>query len=541
MLTEGMPNKLHKKFISESSNLSSTKLSDLPIKIQQQFLYEDLQKNKGTLSRNIQKTFSKILKKEDRYKSNPILQNSFPQELELAPMVIPPKKIVSPNIEISINKKLDNDSQIQNLQVYKNNLETMASQKPIVNSELDVYKQLQKNMNNKFKCLPENKDTIKNINSRYTIKKIGEESAYGGIYRIDDLENKNYPLVVKETPFRNYGKIFSKLKDEDPIIFANQPLSQDALKYDVWIELLVLRLSTELHRQNICPNVPILLDYTICNNCDYVDCTYPEIEIGNYFPYQPMKDGMKMPVQNCTKRKNCILYWTELGYSNARSFLNKMDEKTNSLMFEETIISMIFQVLIGLYSLQFYFGINHFDLHLGNILVMKNKDYSKGTWEYIINKKSYFLPVFGFYFCLWDFGYATIPSKNIRNELLENNNRYYSELKGTKPDSKETQTSTGYSFLSKIDNEKPNINTVDYRHFAKGIERFIMTYPNYQSFTNLISILEIIKFSTLPIDKLIEKVFFNKYSKNTSNSSEKTTFQFKSVQLPKDLQYFNLT
>lgn len=537
MLTVGMPNKLHKKFVSESSNFSSVKMSELPIKIQQQFLDANLKEHKGTLSKNMEKTFNKILRKEDRYKSTPTLQNVFPQQILPPSMVIPLKKSVSQNIEIAINKKLDNTSQTQNLQVYKNNLGMMISQNPVVHSEVDVYREFQKIMNNKFKCLPENKDTIKNINSRYTIKKIGEESSYGGIYRIDDLENKNYPLVVKETPFRNYGKIFSNLKDEDPTIFVHQPLSKDALKYDVWIELLVLRLTTELHRQNICPNVPILLDYTICNNCDYVDCTYPEIETQNFFPIQRVKDGVKT-VQNCTKRKNCILYWTELGYSSAQSFLKILDEKTNILMVEETIISMLFQVMIGLYSLQFYFGINHFDLHLGNILVMKNKGYSQGTWEYILHNKSYFLPVFGFYFSLWDFGYATIPSKDIRNELLEKNIHYYSEFKGTKPD---VEKSTSYSFFSKIPNEKPNINTIDYRHFAKVVDEFIInTYPNYKSFTNLNSILEIIKFSTLPIDKLIEKVFFNKYSKNTSNSSNTTTFKFKSVQLPRDLQGFNL-
>ena len=82
-----------------------------------------------------------------------------------------------------------------------------------------------------------------------------------------------------------------------------------------------------------------------------------------------------------------------------------------------------FQIYVGLYALQKYFDFTHHDMHWGNVLVHKT---SKGGYAvYTIDNNTYYIPILGYEFVIWDFGYGRIPEKIELSSLNEAN--YYKD------------------------------------------------------------------------------------------------------------------
>lgn len=68
-----------------------------------------------------------------------------------------------------------------------------------------------------------------------------------------------------------------------------------------------------------------------------------------------------------------------------------------------------FQIMIGLLSIQQYFGMVHADFHTKNVLVRRVPP--GGYWQYTLDGKEFYLPNLGFVMLLNDFGFAWIPGK----------------------------------------------------------------------------------------------------------------------------------
>lgn len=75
------------------------------------------------------------------------------------------------------------------------------------------------------------------------------------------------------------------------------------------------------------------------------------------------------------------------------------------------------QIFFGLWSLQFYSGIIHNDLHWSNILVFKIS--KGGGWIYQFNDTKYYIKNEGFLFVPWDFGMCSIHSHLITSSIKD--------------------------------------------------------------------------------------------------------------------------
>lgn len=177
-------------------------------------------------------------------------------------------------------------------------------------------------------------------------------------------------LAVKRVPIQD-----SYLMD----LFKN-PFSKIALKESLFVELLCLRLCNRLVEEKITPNLPLYVNYFICNNCVFENKELKSL------------DGSPCIILiNELATEGDIKTWSESPRSPAEWY------------------NAYFQIFNALYALQKYFNLTHHDLHWGNILVHKVPP--GGFWRYVIDGHTYDVPNLGWLFVLWDFGVATIPGK----------------------------------------------------------------------------------------------------------------------------------
>lgn len=160
----------------------------------------------------------------------------------------------------------------------------------------------------------------------------------------------------------------------------------EAMKFDVFAEIMCMHLCKILVENDVCPNLPVFFKYYFCE-----DCKFSNPSLVKYFKYAKMDQVV------------CALLLTE--YASLGDLKNWLKEKRSV----EEWFNMFFQVFVGLYAMQKYFDLTHNDLHWGNILVHKIQP--GGYFKYIIDGRDYYLPNIGYLFVLWDFGYAHIPGK----------------------------------------------------------------------------------------------------------------------------------
>jgi len=172
-------------------------------------------------------------------------------------------------------------------------------------------------------------------------------------------------------------------------------------KYEMYAEIVCLRLVTFLVREGVCPNLPMFFAYFPCDHC-----TFENTKINNRFEKFETKPrtraASKLPVTT-SNRRSCLLMLNEFASGGDFS-----DWCGTTRSFEEWM-NAYFQIFIALAAIQRYFNMTHFDLHWGNILVHNIP--KGGYWKYTLNKKNYYIPNLGFLLVLWDFGYALIPGK----------------------------------------------------------------------------------------------------------------------------------
>jgi serine/threonine protein kinase len=105
--------------------------------------------------------------------------------------------------------------------------------------------------------------------------------------------------------------------------------------------------------------------------------------------------GCELTVAHTRDTKMCYLTFSELADS----------ELLKSIIYDNsTVASLLYQLLLGLYSIQYYYGIHHADIKTQNTLIM---NIPKGGFiEYIVHGRPYYVQNSGLVPMIADFGLA---------------------------------------------------------------------------------------------------------------------------------------
>lgn len=190
---------------------------------------------------------------------------------------------------------------------------------------------------------------------RNTIIKTG---SFGRIFHIQTKKSK-LDLIIKETKITKYKE-----------------------------ELFHSSCFSKVVENKMCPNFPLLYDFSFCNNC--------------------------VVFNKCM----CMA-------------IEKFDGNLNDLNFnsfsEELMNNILFQCLYSLGTAQILFGTWHNDIKKDNFLF--KKIYSGGFWKYSYKEVSYYVPNLGFLIALSDFGVShmfKLPTWNVSEDQYkrkEKNNK----------------------------------------------------------------------------------------------------------------------
>lgn len=154
----------------------------------------------------------------------------------------------------------------------------------------------------------------------------------------------------------------------------------------VWAELTAMTLANEMVLQNVCPNLPLMFRWFVCPTCTFRDETRPKGE--------------------------CAIVFNELASSDLNAWCSGRQASNDE------IASLSFQIFAGVFAMKRYYGLQHNDLHAGNVLVHKlPEEHRSGVFEYIIDGKHYYVPHQGWLFVIWDFGKATIEDRDTKVRL----------------------------------------------------------------------------------------------------------------------------
>ena len=186
---------------------------------------------------------------------------------------------------------------------------------------------------------------------------------YGKVYvaRLKTDNGVTPKLIVKEALLKKFEK--DKLMPKASYIGRTQYPNEYA----------IMNLVNNALYSGECPNFLITYNLGICRSCR-----------------SPLDD--------------CYLAFMELALGDTYVLDAEFPDKIP----DRVAISMLFQLLVGLYWLHSRYGIYHGDLHLGNILLLKAP--RTGTTTYIINGKLYVVENVGYTFCISDFGNSKVYS-----------------------------------------------------------------------------------------------------------------------------------
>ena len=209
---------------------------------------------------------------------------------------------------------------------------------------------------------------------------------FGNVNLLDTFD-KSEPLGTSGNLYSDNYKLTMQLDDYDIDIAVKvvpidhkERLHMYDTRFPVWRELKSLEMVTNLVKQRIIPNLPILYGHYICNNCSYQN---PQIINKEY--------------------KMCLLLLNELADTDLRSWIIKYSKETVSNQDRNTTwTNIFFQIWVVLYAVQSHYQMVHHDLHWGNLLINYIK--SGGHWIYIIEGIKYYIPNVGIMLKLWDFG-----------------------------------------------------------------------------------------------------------------------------------------
>lgn len=186
---------------------------------------------------------------------------------------------------------------------------------------------------------------------------------------------KNIKLAIKKVVVNNDEiNYLQNLKNLDNI--TREDIYN--LNSDVLTELYFLNITTKLLQNKITNNLPFIFKYYLCNECILSNKRLIEKHNSNKIP--------------------CMYLITEKANGDFESYI--VQKQTSKLK----LYSGYLQIYIALYIIKKYYGIEHNDLHIGNVLYFNVQP--GGYWKYKIKNKDIYVPNYGQLFILWDFGYA---------------------------------------------------------------------------------------------------------------------------------------
>jgi hypothetical protein len=231
--------------------------------------------------------------------------------------------------------------------------------------------------NNKLVCLNGNGD-VNLLNYFTEKKKIGSKSKYGDIYKT-------------KIPINN--KLTEKLAIKLIPLSYNDRINLYNTKFNAWRELKAMYLINKVIKNRICPNIPLMYEWYICNNC-----TYDNINLQNL------------------KSKTCLILLIELAETDLRNWViqKSLNNKLNKNMLIETWYNIFFQIFTTLNSIYKYHNLVHHDLHWSNVLLSKVKP--GGYWIYKVNNFKFYIPNVGIFIQVCDFGKCLSKTKFLLRE-----------------------------------------------------------------------------------------------------------------------------
>lgn len=207
-------------------------------------------------------------------------------------------------------------------------------------------------------------DTLKNYKTNFQkVRKIGS----GGHGVVFEMCHNKKCMAVKKT------YIDWKLAD-----FFDDQFNSEALKEGIYIELLAGNLLTQIVLQGVSPH--FAMNYA----WDYKERDRADV-CAEIYPYK-------------------MFHYNELIF-NSETFT----DWTKDIHSLKEWYNAYFQITSGIYVLQHYFNMTHFDLHADNVLVQRVK--KGGYWNYKIDNVNYKVPNLGYRFFIIDLGSAFIGKK----------------------------------------------------------------------------------------------------------------------------------
>lgn len=171
-----------------------------------------------------------------------------------------------------------------------------------------------------------------------------------------------------------------------------------------WHEVLIMKnILTPIVENNICPNVPLLMDSFICDNCSFI-------------------------LRDERQEHPCIIMITELAGGDFNHFVDKTDPN------DKEIYSALFQIMAGIHATQKFGQIMNYDVKGANILYFNVE--AGGYWHYVIHGKDFYVPNYGKMFVLNDFGVSQTfspdfqMSLNKKDKEFELGSRYAMDIGG---------------------------------------------------------------------------------------------------------------
>ena len=238
------------------------------------------------------------------------------------------------------------------------------------------------NKENKTVCL--NKYGEINLLDYFDQKiKIGSKSKYGDVYTIKCKINKklSFNIAVKLIP----------LSYKDRIHMYNT-------KFFAWRELRTLNLLNNLAKRRVCPNITMIYNWYICNNCKYQNINL-----------KPLNSKM------------CILALIELADTDLRNWIiKKSKQKKIDYNISDQWYNIFFQIFVPIYTIYREYQIVHHDLHWGNVLITYID--SGGYWIYEIEGIKFYIPNLGLFIQICDFGKCQSKTQFVirDDDILEN-------------------------------------------------------------------------------------------------------------------------
>jgi hypothetical protein len=189
----------------------------------------------------------------------------------------------------------------------------------------------------------------------------------------------------------------SRIKPKDLI----NPYSHD---YSAWHEVIIMKnILTPIVENNICPNVPLLMDSFICDNCSFT-------------------------LRDKAQEHPCVIMVTELAAGDFEQFTEKTSPSTKELY------SSLFQIMAGLHAVQSFGQVMNYDLKSANILYLKVTP--GGYWHYVIHGVDFYVPNYGKLFILNDFGVSQTFSPDFqivlspKEKTFELGSRFAMDIEG---------------------------------------------------------------------------------------------------------------